>query len=108
MTNYSTEATRRVDWTIGIGYGDDAAKAESVIRRLLSDDERILSEPEPFVAVSGLADSSVNFTARAWVKAEDYWGVYFDMNRKVYEVFDQEGLNIPFPQMDVHVHNANG
>lgn len=108
MTNYSTEATRRVDWTIGIGYGDDAAKAESVIRRLISEDERILSEPEPFVAVSGLADSSVNFTARAWVKAEDYWGVYFDMNRKVYEVFDQEGLNIPFPQMDVHVHNANG
>lgn len=106
MTNYSTEATRRVDWTIGIGYGDDAAKAESVIRRLLAEDERILKEPDVFVAVSALADSSVNFAVRAWVKAEDYWGVFFDMNRKVYEVFDKEGLNIPFPQMDVHIHNT--
>lgn len=107
MTNYSTEATRRVDWTIGIGYGDDAAKAEAVIRKLLAEDERILQEPDVFVAVSALADSSVNFVVRAWVKAEDYWGVYFDMNRKVYEVFDKEGLNIPFPQMDVHIHQSN-
>lgn len=105
LTNYSTEATRRVDWTIGIGYGDAAAKAESVIRRLLAEDERIFKEPEVFVAISELADSSVNFAVRAWVNAEDYWGVFFRMNRKVYEVFDQEGLNIPFPQMDIHVHN---
>lgn len=105
MTNYSAETRRRVDWTIGIGYGDDAAKAEMVIRRLLAEDPRIHKEPEVFVGLSELADSSVNFAVRAWVNAEDYWGVYFAMNRKVYEVFDKEGLNIPFPQMDVHLHN---
>ncbi len=104
MTNFSTEAQRRVDWTIGIGYGDDVNKAEAVIKRLCDEDERILKDPEVFIAVSELADSSVNFAVRAWVNAADYWGVFFDMNKKVYEVFAQEGLNIPFPQMDVHVH----
>ncbi len=104
MTNYSTEETRRVDWTVGIAYGDDADKAELVIKRLCDEDTRILKDPEVFVAVSELADSSVNFAVRAWVKSEDYWGVFFDMNKKVYQVFAQEGLNIPFPQMDVHVH----
>lgn len=104
MTNYSTEETRRVDWTVGIAYGDDADKAEQVIKRLCDEDTRILKDPEVFVAVSELADSSVNFAVRAWVKSEDYWGVFFDMNKKVYQVFAQEGLNIPFPQMDVHVH----
>jgi len=104
MTNYSTEAKRRVDWTIGIGYGDDVNKAQDVIKRLCDADSRILKDPEVFIAVSELADSSVNFAVRAWVKAEDYWGVYFDMNKQVYEVFDKEGLNIPYPQMDVHVH----
>jgi small conductance mechanosensitive channel len=104
MTNYSTEEKRRVDWTIGIGYGDDVSKAEQVINDLCAADSRILKDPEVFVAVSELADSSVNFTVRAWVKSDDYWGVYFDMNKKVYEVFDKEGLNIPYPQMDIHVH----
>ena len=104
MINYSTESTRRVDWTFGIAYGDDASKAEEIIRRLCAADERIQKEPEVFIAVSALADSSVNFAVRAWVNAEDYWGVFFSMNKKVYEVFDREGLNIPFPQMDVHVH----
>jgi len=104
MTNYSTEKRRRVDWTIGIGYGDDATKAEQVIKRLCDEDSRILKDPEVFIAVSELADSSVNFAVRAWVEAENYWGVYFDMNKKVYEIFDKEGLNIPYPQMDVHVH----
>jgi small conductance mechanosensitive channel len=104
MTNYSTEAKRRVDWTIGIAYGDDVNKAQEVIKRICDEDERILKEPEVFIAVSALADSSVNFTVRAWVKSEDYWGVFFYVNKKVYEVFGQEGLNIPFPQMDVHLH----
>ena len=104
MTNYSTEARRRVDWTIGMGYGDDADKAKEVIRKLIDADSRILQDPEPFIAVSELADSSVNFAVRAWVDSADYWGVFFDMNEKVYKTFDQEGLNIPFPQMDVHVH----
>lgn len=105
MTNYSTEPTRRVDWTFGIGYGDKTDDAKAVLLELMSQDSRILSDPaEPFVAVSELGDSSVNFAVRAWVKAEDYWGVYFDMNEKVYNTFDKKGLNIPYPQMDVHVH----
>jgi small conductance mechanosensitive channel len=104
MTNYSTEEKRRVDWTVGIGYGDDVDKAEAVIKRLCDQDSRILKDPEVFVAVSELADSSVNFAVRAWVKAEDYWGVFFDMNKNIYKTFNDEGLNIPFPQMDVHVH----
>ncbi|MDX1684210.1 MAG: mechanosensitive ion channel [Saprospiraceae bacterium] len=103
MVNYSTEPQRRVDWTFGIGYGDDADKAEAVIRQLLIEDTRVLKDPEIFIAVSELADSSVNFAARAWVNAEDYWPLYFDMNKKVYKRFEQEGLNIPFPQMDIHL-----
>lgn len=107
MTNYSTEPQRRVDWTFGIGYGDDATKARTVLQALIDADSRILKTPEPFIALSALADSSVNFTVRAWVKSEDYWGVFFDMNENVYNTFAKEGLNIPFPQMDVHVHNNN-
>jgi small conductance mechanosensitive channel len=106
MVNYSTEPQRRVDWTFGIGYGDDADKAQKVMKDLLSADERVLKDPEPFVEVSALADSSVNFAVRAWVNAPDYWGLYFDMNKRIYQTFAKEGLNIPFPQMDVHVHNA--
>ncbi len=104
MTNFSTEAQRRVDWTFGIAYGDSASKAEEVFKRLCDADERILKDPEVFIALAELGDSSVNFVVRAWVKAEDYWGVFFDMNKKVYETFKTEGLNIPFPQMDVHLH----
>lgn len=107
MTNYSTEPKRRVDWTIGIGYGDDVDKARSVIKNLCDEDPRILKEPELFIAVSELADSSVNFAVRAWVNAENYWPVFFDLNEKVYKTFGKEGLNIPFPQMDVHLHKEN-
>lgn len=105
MVNFSTEPQRRVDWTFGIAYGDDAEKAKSVIMDLIKADKRVLTDPEPFVAISELADSSVNFTARAWVNAADYWSLFFDMNQKVYQTFPQKGLNIPFPQMDVHLHN---
>jgi len=106
MVNFSTEPQRRVDWTFGIAYGDDADKAKEVIMDLIKADERVLAVPEPFVAISELGDSSVNFTARAWVNAADYWGLFFDMNQKVYKTFPQKGLNIPFPQMDVHLHNS--
>ena len=106
MINYTTEAQRRVDWTFGIGYGDDADQAKTVIKALCDEDSRILKDPELFIAVSELADSSVNFAVRAWVKGEDYWDVYFDLNEKVYKTFDQKGLNIPYPQMDVHVHQS--
>jgi len=104
MTNFSSEKNRRVDWTIGIAYGDDVDTARQVIRNLCAADSRILKDPEVFIAVSELADSSVNFAVRAWVKAEDYWGVFFDMNENVYKTFGKEGLNIPYPQMDVHIH----
>lgn len=105
MTNFSTEETRRVDWTFGIGYGDKFEKAKAVLLELINNDPKILHEPAPFIALSELADSSVNLVVRVWVKSADYWDVYFRMNEKVYLTFEQENLSIPFPQMDVHVHN---
>lgn len=105
MVNFSVEKHRRVDFTFGIGYGDSTEKAREVLNTLIAADKRILNAPaEPFIAVSELADSSVNFAVRVWVNAADYWGVYFEMNEKVYNTFNAEGLNIPYPQMDVHVH----
>ena len=106
MTNYSTEEERRVDWTFGIGYGDDIDKAYAVLGKLISNDDRILKDPEPFMALSELADSSVNIVVRVWVKAPDYWDVFFKMNEEVYKTFDKEGLSIPYPQRDIHVHQA--
>ena len=105
LTNYSTEDTRRVDWTFGIGYGDKFENAKAVLLELINNDPKILHEPAPFIALSELADSSVNIVVRVWVKSADYWDVYFRMNEKVYVTFDKENLSIPFPQMDVHVHN---
>lgn len=105
MVNFSKEATRRVDWTFGIGYGDDIDKAKEVLSTLIKIDSRINQDPEPFIAVSELGDSSVNIAVRVWVEASDYWGVYFAMNENVYKTFDKEGLSIPYPQMDVHVQN---
>ncbi len=107
ITNYSSEPQRRVDWTFGIGYGDSVQTAEEVLRKLISEDSRILKDPEAFIALSELADSSVNLVVRVWTSGADYWGVYFDMNRNVYEEFTKAGLNIPYPQMDVHVHQQN-
>lgn len=106
LTNFSKKETRRVDWTFGIGYGDSYQKAKQVIMKLIESDERILKDPEPFIALKELNDSSVDIVVRAWVEAADYWGVYFDMNEKIYETFAKEGLNIPFPQMDVHLHQT--
>lgn len=105
LINYSAQTTRRVDWTYGIAYGDDLDKAYELLNKFIAEDERILKDPEPFVALSELADSSVNIVVRVWVNAADYWGVHFDMNEKVYKQFERAGLSIPFPQMDLHVHN---
>jgi small conductance mechanosensitive channel len=105
LTNYSAEQTRRVDWTFGIAYGDDFDKAKDVLLKVIKADQRIHASPEPFIVLGELADSSVNLIVRVWVNASDYWAVKFDMNEKVYKTFAEEGLNIPFPQMDVHVHN---
>ena len=107
MVNFSTEETRRVDWTVGVAYGDDLDLARASIQALCDADTRILTETPVVIAVAELADSSVNFTVRAWVNAADYWGVFFDMNENIYKTFPQQGLNIPFPQMDVHVHKQN-
>jgi len=104
IVNFSTEAQRRVDMTFGIGYSDDVRKAKSVLKRLVDSDPRILKEPEPAILVSELADSAVNFSVRVWCKAEDYWGVYFDMHEKVKLEFDKENISIPFPQQDIHVY----
>ena len=106
LINYSAEPTRRVDWTFGIAYGDDVDSAYAVIRSLIAQDDRILSDPEPFMAVSALADSSVNIVVRAWVNTENYWPVHFRMNEQVYKAFANAGLTIPFPQRDVHVYQA--
>lgn len=104
MINYSVEERRRVDWTIGIGYGNDIDKAYEVIKRLLAEDDRILNDPEPFMALKELADSSVNIVVRAWVNAGDYWPVNFRLNEQVYRTFEDEGLDIPYPQQDIHIH----
>ena len=103
ITNFSREATRRVDFVFGIGYSDDIAKAKATIERLVKEDSRALSDPEPMIVVSELADSSVNITTRVWVNAADYWGLFFDLTEKVKLTFDQEGISIPFPQRDVHL-----
>lgn len=102
--NYSKEPTRRVDWEFGIGYGDSYDKAKAVIDRLLASDERVLKDPAWFIALTSLGESSVNIVVRAWVNSPDYWDVYFSLNEKVYKTFTEEGLNIPFPQLDVHLH----
>ena len=103
MTVFSKQDTRRVDWTFSIAYGDDYDKAKAVLKRLCSQDERILAEPAVMIELMKLNTSSVDLTVRAWVNTPDYWAVYFTMNEQVYKAFAEEGLNIPFPQMDVHV-----
>lgn len=103
LINYSTQDTRRVDWIFGIAYGDKTEDAQKILMDLMESDDRIIKDPLPFVGVSALADSSVNLTTRAWVKPEDYWAVFFDMNQKVYNQFNVKGISIPFPQMDVHM-----
>jgi small conductance mechanosensitive channel len=102
ITNYSRHNTRRVDMTFGIGYDDDLLKAKEIIKRILSEDERILVDPAPTVAVGELADSSVNFNVRPWCATSDYWGVYGDVHEKIKLIFDAEGISIPYPQMDIH------
>jgi small conductance mechanosensitive channel len=107
LINYSSQTTRRIDWTFGIGYGDKTEDAQIILMEMMIADDRILLDPEPFVGVSELGDSSVNLATRAWVKPEDYWNVFFDMNQKVYNQFNERGINIPYPQMDIHLHSTS-
>jgi small conductance mechanosensitive channel len=104
LINYSAEPLRRVDWTFGIAYGDNVEDFKRAINDFIAADARILKDPAPFMGLSQLADSSVNFAVRVWVDGPDYWDVFFEMNEKVYTQFADYKLNIPFPQMDVHVH----
>jgi len=106
MVNFSSEPVRRVDFTFGIGYGDDIDKAKKVLFDEIAKFPQVLKEPaEPFVGVSELADSSVNFAVRVWVKGEDYWDVFFGLNENVKKAFDANNISIPFPQTDVHIFN---
>lgn len=104
IINYSKRDTRRVDMVFGIGYGDDLLKAKQILVDILEQDERVLKEPAAVVSVAALADSSVNFNVRPWTKTEDYWAVLWDTTEKVKLEFDRQGISIPFPQMDVHLH----
>jgi small conductance mechanosensitive channel len=106
IINYTTKGIRRVDMIFGIGYGDDIDKAKKVIAEVMDKDGRILKDPPPVIGVSELADSSVNFVVRPWVKIADYWKVYFDTNENIKKRFDSEGIHIPFPQQDVHIYNC--
>lgn len=107
IVNYSSMPTRRVDMVFGIGYGDDLKKAKQLLQEIVEADERVLKDPAPTIAVSELADSSVNFVVRPWVNSADYWGVFFDTHETVKLRFDQEGISIPYPQMDLHVAKAD-
>ena len=106
ITNFSANDTRRVDLVMGISYGDDIDKAKAVLQDVVNADERVLQDPAPTIAVVELADSSVNFVVRPWVNKADYWGVYFGLTEAVKKRFDQEGISIPFPQTDVHLHKG--
>jgi small conductance mechanosensitive channel len=106
IINYSARATRRIDMVFGIGYGDDMAKAKQIIEDIMKQDERILADPAPAIALGELGDNSVNFNVRPWVNSGDYWPVRADMLEKVKLAFDANGISIPYPQRDVHIHNA--
>lgn len=107
IINYSTEATRRIDLTVGISYSDDLEKAKNVLRDILSHYTEVLDEPAPLIAVSNLGESSVDIVVRPWVNTSDYWNVYFRLTEEIKNRFDKEGISIPFPQRDLHVFNKN-
>lgn len=102
ITNYSLNELRRVDWKIAVDYGSDMDLVRKTLLSIIQADERILSDPEPFIVLGELADSSVNIVLRLWTKNENYWGVYFDMNEKIYNTFNRVGITFPFPQITVH------
>ncbi len=107
ITNYSANETRRIDMIVGVSYSDDLDKVRSILKELIAAEGRILDDPEPTIAVSELADSSVNFVVRPWVNTADYWGVKFDLTEAIKKRFDQDGVSIPFPQRDVHLHKVD-
>jgi small conductance mechanosensitive channel len=107
ITNINANPTRRVDLTIGIGYDDDIRKAKQTLEKIISEDERILKEPAPTVAVSTLGESSVDLVVRPWVNTGDYWNVYYSLIEKIKLTFDEEKISFPYPQRDVHLYNED-
>jgi small conductance mechanosensitive channel len=105
IVNYSAKEIRRVDLVAGVSYSDDIDKVKSVLWDIINSDERVLKDPAPTIALFELADSSVNFVVRPWVKSGDYWSFYFEIYEKIKKRFDAEGISIPFPQQDVHLYN---
>ena len=106
IVNWTVKGTRRVDMVFGIGYDDDIDKARKIMEDVLAKDERILKDKPTQIAVVELADSSVNFVVRPWAKVSDYWGVYMDAMENIKKAFDEQGISIPYPQQDVHLHQA--
>ena len=102
ITNYSKQETRRAEWVFGVEYGEDFEKVTAVLQRIIDADPRILKDPAPMIALGALSASSVDIKVRAWAKTADYWDVYFDMNKIVYDTFNKEGIGFPFPQLTVH------
>lgn len=102
ITNYSKQETRRAEWVFGVEYGEDFEKVKAVLQRIIDADPRILKDPAPMIALGALSASSVDMKVRAWAKTADYWDVYFDMNKIVYDTFNKEGIGFPFPQLTVH------
>ncbi len=105
ITNYNRQETRRAEWVFGVEYGEDYERVKAVLERIMQNDKRILKTPEPFIALGALSASSVDIKVRAWTKTSDYWDVYFDMNKTVYETFNKEGIGFPFPQLTIHKAN---
>ena len=103
ITNFSARPTRRVDMVFGISYDDDIRKAKTILEEIIAADDRVLAEPAPVISLSELADSSVNFVVRPWVNAADYWAVLWETTESVKLKFDEAGISIPYPQMDVHL-----
>jgi small conductance mechanosensitive channel len=106
LTNFTKNATRRMDLVIGVGYGEDVREVRTVLLEIIQEDTRILKDPAPVVAVLELADSSVNFAVRPWVPTSEYWNIYFDTMEKIKLRLDEKGIMIPFPQRDVHMYQA--
>ncbi len=106
IINYSAKKTRRVDFKLGVGYDDDLAKVKKVIGEVIKMQDNLLTDPEPFIGLSELGDSSVNFAVRVWCNTPDYWAVYFKMMEDFKIEFDKNGISIPFPQRDVHLHQV--
>ncbi len=102
VVNFSRNERRRVDQVVTVEYGTDVEKVRKAVLDIANADPRILKDPVPFVELGSLSESSIDFTVRLWVKSSDYWGVYFDMNRRVYEEFNRRGIGFPFPQIQVH------